>query len=106
MVNNNKLLTKENLAMFMNIVIFLFSNHEYLINSEKNSNFFYMLSYFLEKIPEIYFKEINANFKALSLQLSSLNVNDNPIFQQYSLQFFNYILMNSKILIYNNYYYF
>ena len=104
MTDYNELLTNENLEKFMNIILYLFSNHKKLIANEQNSKFFYYLSLFLEKIPENFYTDVAVHIKSILLTLESLeNENSNNsgydnIFKIYLKEFFNYVCLNEKIL--------
>ena len=104
MTNYNELLTNKNLELFMNIILYLFSNHKKLIANEQNSKFFYYLSLFLEKIPEKFYTDVAVHIKSILLTLESLD-NENSynggydnIFKIYLKEFFNHVCLNEKIL--------
>ena len=104
MTDYNELLTNENLETFMNIILYLFSNHKKLLSNEENSKFFYYLSLFLEKIPEKFYTDVAVHIKSILLTLESLenensfNGGNNNIFKIYQKEFFNYVCLNEKIL--------
>ena len=96
MAKNEELLFDENISNFLNLVssVFMPSYLEALKN-ENNSNFFFNLSYFLEKIPDYFFdNQITGKFISISFFLISLDKNYINLIQQ----FHNYILMNEAIL--------
>ena len=104
MTDYNELLTNNNLEKFMNIILNLFSNHKKLLSNESNTQFFYYLSLFLEKIPEKYYNDVSVHIKSILLTLESLesenlsNDDSNIIFKIYKKEFFNNVCMNEKIL--------
>ena len=103
MTDYNELLTNENLEKFMNIILYLFSNHKKLIANEVNSKFFYYLSLFLEKIPEKFYTDVAVHIKSILLTLESLETENtynagNNIFKIYKEEFFNNVCLNEKIL--------
>ena len=82
MSQNEELLLNENLPNFFNLISSVFMpSYLEALKKENNSNFFYYLSYFLEKIPDSFYDN----------QLVSNYI---IIIQQYN----NYILLNEKIL--------
>ena len=101
MSENQDLLLKENLSNFFNLISSIFMPY-YLnaLKNENNSNFFFNLSYFLEKIPDSFFdNQLACKFISLSSFLVSLNTNYINLIEQ----FHNYILLNEKILFKFNY---
>ena len=68
MINNNELLTKENIASYFDIITCIFSSYykDAIINEAQN-NFFIYLSYFMEKIPSTFYDNNMTNiFKQIS----------------------------------------
>ena len=97
MINNEDLLINENLPNFFNLIssVFMPSYLEALKIENTQTNFFFSLSYFLEKIPEHYFdSQLARKFISISSFLTSLNKKYNNLIQQ----FHNYILLNENIL--------
>ena len=97
MTDYNELLTKDNFSNFINIILFLFSNHQDLISNETEPKFFYYLSLFLEKIPETFYNDLAAHIKSIlkTLQfLKALDDNNSYFFQDY----LNHVIMNENIL--------
>ena len=97
MINDNELLTKENIENFFDIIISIFSPYykNALINEAEN-NFFLYLSYFMEKIPATFYDNYITNiFKKISSFFT-----ENLCEENYNLnyQYQNYILMNERIL--------
>ena len=95
--NNEELLLNENLSNFFNLItsVFMISYLDALKIENYNSNFFFNLSYFLEKIPDFYFEnQLALKLISISSFLISLNKNYNNLIQQ----FHNYILLNENIL--------
>lgn len=98
MVNYPELLSQENFSLYFNTISnCLLSNlYEKAIKKENNSNFFIYLSYFLEKIPSIYFdNSLIENFKMILAFLNNFNESDFCILNK---QFCDWILINEKIL--------
>ena len=102
MINNNELLTKENIASYFDIITCIFSSYykEAIINEAQN-NFFIYLSYFMEKIPSTFYDNNMTNiFKQISSFFSENLCEGNYILNK---QYQNYILMNEQILFKFNY---
>ena len=96
MTKNEELLFNENLLNFFNLIssFFMPSYHE-ILKKENDSNFFFKLSYFLEKIPDKYFdNQLACKLNSISLVLIYLGKDYSKIIEQ----FHHYILMNEKIL--------
>ena len=95
MTENNDLLANENLSKYFSSIssIFMLFYHHALKN-ENNSNFFFNLSYFLEKIPDKYFDEELCS-KLISISRSLLFFQNDYI--NIIRQFHNDILMNKII---------
>ena len=96
MTKNEELLFNENLLNFFLLIssIFMPSYHK-ILKKENNSNFFFNLSYFLEKIPVEYFNnQLACKLNDISLVLIYLGKDHSKIIEQ----FHHYILMNEKIL--------
>ena len=96
MTQNEELLSNENLSNFFNLILSVFMpSYLTALKNENNSNFFFNLSYFLEKIHESYFdNQIACKLISLSSFLISLYKNYFNLIKQ----FYNYILMNETIL--------
>ena len=95
MTQNNNLLDNENLFKFFSLLTTIFMpSYNLALKNENNSNFFFNLSYFLEKIPEKYFDGQLAS-KLISLS-SSLIYYQND-FLNLIKQFHNDILLNKTI---------
>ena len=101
MSQNKDLLLEENLANFFNLISSIFMpSYLNALKNENNSNFFFTLSYFLEKIPNSYFdNQIACKLISLSSFLVYLNKN----YLNLIIQFHNYILLNKNILFKFNY---
>jgi len=84
--------------IFTSIITYIFSNLSKLFQLyDKNSQFFYYLSYFLERIPEnLYGEELCQNLKSISIVF--LAFKDDTNYQLLSQQFLEYVLLNEKIL--------
>ena len=84
--------------IFTNIITYIFSNLSKLFQLyDKNSQFFFYLSYFLERIPEnLYGDELCQNLKSISIVF--LAFKDDTNYQLSSQQFLEYVLLNEKIL--------
>ena len=92
------LLTTENICKLFNLIILIFA--PYNINSlknEKNSNFFFNLYYFLEKIPTNYYNNLLCE-KIINLSQLLLSLMSDDNYSKFNNQFQNYILFNEKIL--------
>ena len=100
MLEHNEFLNFENFYLFFELItIYVFSPKFQKALAKDRSNFFKNLSYFLERIPEIYFDEVLArNFKAILVFLSPPDEPNNNYMELCS-QFHNYILINEKILL-------
>ena len=100
MTDYNELLTNDNLSMFMNIILYFFSNHKKLIQNEKNGHFFYYLSLFLERLPGEFCSNLSVHIKSILLTLECLesDLTDNELFIKYTPEFFNNVCLNEKIL--------
>ena len=96
MTQNNDLLLNENLPNFFNLISSVFMpSYSEALKKENNSNFFFNLSYFLEKIPDSFFdNQLAIKLISISLFLTCLDKKYINIIQQYH----NYILLNEKIL--------
>ena len=97
MVNNNELLTKENIEKYFEILISIFSKfYKNAINNEAHNNFFLYLSYFMEKIPKSFYdSSITNTFKKISSFFAENICEENYYLNQ---QYQNHILMNEQIL--------
>ena len=84
--------------IFMNIITYIFSNLSHLFKLfDANSQFFFYLSHFLEKIPsELYGEELNEKLKSLSIVFFAYE--GDPNYQLLSQHFLEYVLLNEKIL--------
>ena len=84
--------------IFTNIITYIFSNLSNLFQLyDKNSQFFFYLSYFLERIPEnLYGEELCRNLKSISIVF--LAFKDDSNYRLLSQQFLEYVLLNEKIL--------
>ena len=100
MTNYPELLTSDNLSKFMSIILYLFTNFKSMISGEENGNFFFLLSQFLEKIPEKRNSDLHAFIKTILITLQSFEseIGENNIFRLYIQDFFNNVCMNEKIL--------
>ena len=95
MTQNNNLLNNENLFEFISLLTTIFMPSLNLsLKSENNSNFFFSLSYFLEKIPDKYFDERLSN-KLISISTSLIYYQND--FVNLIKQFHNDILLNKTI---------
>ena len=97
MINNNELLTKENITSYFDIITCIFSPYykEAIINEAQN-NFFIYLSYFMEKIPSTFYDNNMTNiFKQISSFFAENICEGNYMLNK---QYQNYILMNEQIL--------
>ena len=96
-INNNDLLTQENVHQFFDILISIFSSYyKNALMKEAKNNFFLYLSYFMEKIPANYYdSEITNIFKKISSFFTENICEDNYILNK---QYQNCILMNEQIL--------
>ena len=95
---SEELLTTENICRLFNLITLIFvPNYRNSLKNEKFSNFFFNLSYFLEKIPDKYYNnELCDNIINLSQILLSLMSDDN--YSKLNSQYQNYILFNEKLL--------
>ena len=86
------------LDAFMDIINYIFSNLSNLFHLlDKNSQFFYYLSHFLEKIPEkLYCEDLNKKLRLMSIVF--LAFKDDNTYQSLNQQFLEYILLNENIL--------
>ena len=100
MVDYPELLTSDNLSKYMQTILNLFTNFKSMISNVENNNFFYLLSQFLEKIPEKRNDDLFAFIKSILITLQSFESEsgENKLFQIYMQDFFNYVCMNEKIL--------
>ena len=100
MTNYPELLTSDNLSKYMSIILYLFTNFKSMISGEENRNFFFLLSQFLEKIPEKRNSDLHAFIKTILITLQSFEseIGENNIFRLYIQDFFNNVCMNEKIL--------
>ena len=96
MANSEELLTTQNICSFFNLITIIFTPYyKNALNDEKYSNFFFNLSFFLEKIPDSFFdNQLAIKLISISLFLTCLDKKYINIIQQYH----NYILLNEKIL--------
>ena len=95
MAQNNNLLDNENLFKFFSLLTTIFMpSYNLALKNENNSNFFFNLSYFLEKIPEKYFDGQLAS-KLISLSASLIYYQND--FLNLIKQFHNDILLNKTI---------
>ena len=96
MTKNEELLFNENLLNFFHLISSIFMpSYNKILQKENNSNFFFNLSYFLEKIPVEYFdNQLACKLNSISLVLIYLGKDYSKIIEQ----FHHYILMNEKIL--------
>ena len=96
MAQNEELLLNENLPNFFNLISSVFMpSYSEALKKENNSNFFFNLSYFLEKIPDSFFdNQLASKFISISSFLTFLDKKYINIIQQYH----NYILLNENIL--------
>ena len=93
MTQNNNLLENENLFKFFGLISSVFTP-SYNLKNENNSNFFFNLSYFLEKIPEKYFDEqLCSKLTSISTSLIYYEGDYTNIIKQ----FHNNILLNKSI---------
>ena len=95
MAKNNLLLKDENLSNFFNLISSVFMpSYKQAIKIENNANFFFNLSYFLEKIPDEYFDNQIA-LKLISISTSLIYYQNNYL--NLIKQFHNDILLNKEI---------
>ena len=96
MSKNEELLLNENLPNFFNLISSIFMpSYSEALKKENNSNFFFNLSYFLEKIPNSCFdSQLASKLISISSFLIYLDKKYINIIQQYH----NYILLNENIL--------
>ena len=85
-------------SIFMDIINYIFTNLSNLFHLfDKNTQFFYYLSHFLEKIPEeLYCEELNKKLRLMSIVF--LAFKDDITYQSLNQQFLEYILLNENIL--------
>ena len=85
MTRYTELLTKENLGIFLDMLISIFvPQYQKALLKEKNSNFFLYLSYFFEKIPESFYdSSLIGIFKSISSFLTT-QINENNSFTRIS----------------------
>ena len=99
-MNNSpeQLLTTDNICTFFSLITLIFSqNYKKALKDEKYSNFFFNLSFFLEKIPNSFYNsELAGSFISLSQLLLSFISQDS--FVELNKEYHNYILFNQKIL--------
>ena len=95
---SEELLTTENICKLFNLIILIFvPYYRNSLKNEKYSNFFFNLSFFLEKIPDKYYNNaLCDNIINLSQILLSLMSDDN--YSKLNSQYQNYILFNEKLL--------
>ena len=95
---SEELLTTENICKLFNLIILIFvPYYRNSLKNEKYSNFFFNLSFFLEKIPDKYYNNaLCDNIINLSQILLSLMSDDN--YSKLNNQYQNYILFNEKLL--------
>ena len=100
MINNPELLSTDNLSSFMSIILNLIINFNNMISVSEDNNFFYLLSQFLEKIPEERKSDLHAFIKSILITLQSFESGEgeNNLFNLYIQDFFNNVCMNEKIL--------
>ena len=100
MLEHDEFLNSENFYLFFELItIYVFSPKFQKALSKDKSNFFKNLSYFLERIPEIFFNDVLAeNFKAILVFLCPPD-EPNKNYKELCSQFHNYILINEKILL-------
>ena len=95
MTQNNNLFENENLFNFFNLISTVFMPiYNKALKNENNSNFFFNLSYFLEKIPDKYFDEKLCS-ELISISVSLIYYQSDYI--NIIKQFHNDILMNKII---------
>ena len=94
------LLTSENLSLFMSIILNLIQNFQNMISDNENVNLFYLLSQFLEKIPEERNSDLNAFIISILFTIQSFETEKGGIklFKSYIQDFFNNVCMNETIL--------
>ena len=100
MINYPELLSSDNFSTFMSIILNLIINFKHMISSKEDNNFFYLLSQFLEKIPEERKSDLHAFITSILLTLQSFEseASENKLFYLYIQDFFNNVCMNEKIL--------
>ena len=105
MINYPELLSSDNFSTFMSIILNLILNFKHMISSKENNNFFYLLSQFLEKIPEERKSDLHAFITSILLTLQSFETeaSENKLFYLYIQDFFNNVCMNERILYKFNY---
>ena len=100
LMNNSpvELLTTDNIYSFFSLITLILSPYyKNGLKNEKNSNFFFNLSYFLEKIPNSFYNnELASSLISLSQLLLSFMSQD--AFIELNKQYHSYILFNQKIL--------
>ena len=99
-LDDKEFLNIEIFSSFFNLLTFYIFCPKYqnALIKESDSNFFQILSYFLERMPDNFFNnELAENFKAILVFLCSLN--EGNYFKELISQFYNYILLNEKILL-------
>ena len=91
MINNPELLSTDNLSSFMSIILNLIINFNNMISVSEDNNFFYLLSQFLEKIPEERKSDLHAFIKSILITLQSFESGEgeNNLFNLYIQDFFN-----------------
>ena len=95
MTQNVNLLDNENLYKFFSLLTTIFMPfYNLALKNENNSNFFFNLSFFLEKIPENYF---NGQLASKLISLSSSLIYYQNDFLNLIKQFHNDILLNKAI---------
>ena len=101
MLDNNEFLTQENFSIFFELIaVYVFSPKYQKALSKDNSNFFKNLSYFLERIPDVFFNDTLAEyFKTILVFLCPPNEEKYNNYVQLCNQFHNYIIINEKILL-------
>ena len=93
-----ELLSKENINSFFSLVITILNKMSFYFKAfDKNSYFFYYLSFFLEKIPEgDCLAEHSLNIKKISITF--LDFINEPNYYYLNKHFHEHILLNEKIL--------
>ena len=93
-----ELLTTDNICNFFSLITLILNPYyKNALKDEENSNFFFNLSYFLEKISDSFYNnELAGSFINLSQLLMSFMSQDT--FVELNRQYHKYILFNQKLL--------